>query len=182
MKLYRYRFPAAMRVVAFLALFFVLAPACEGEGTSPDETPASLTVEVLMDDDLSIEAIDEGAMGAVAEERREVITDAETLGARWSALYSHRSETPAAPVVDFEERVVVFASLGQRPTGGYRVELERAVYDEDRGVVELTLREVKPGPSCMVQQVLTFPYLLAAVEAVDASYEFVEGAPRVADC
>lgn len=136
-----------------------------------------------MDDDLSIEAIDEGAMGAVAEERQEVITDAEMLEVRWSALYSHRSEAPAAPpAVDFEERVVVFASLGQRPTGGYRVELERAVHDEDRGVVELTVREVEPGPSCMVQQVLTFPYLLAAVEAVDASYEFVEGAPRVADC
>ncbi|NBB85421.1 MAG: protease complex subunit PrcB family protein [Bacteroidetes bacterium] len=171
-----------MRAVALLALFFVLGPACEGEGTSSDGAPTSLTVEVLMDDELSMEAIDEGATGAVAEERREVITDAETLEARWSALYSHRGEMPTPPPVDFEEHVVVFASLGQRPTGGYRVELERAVHDEDRGVVELTVREVKPGPSCMVQQVLTFPYLLAAVEAVDASYEFVEGATRVADC
>ena len=135
-----------------------------------------------MDDDLSIEAIDAGAMGAVAEERREVITDAGALEARWNALYSHRSEVPEPPAINFDERVVVFASLGQRPTGGYRVELARAVHDEDRGVVELTVREVTPGPSCMVQQALTFPYLWAAVEAVDASYVFVEGAPRVADC
>ncbi|NBB99582.1 MAG: protease complex subunit PrcB family protein [Bacteroidetes bacterium] len=171
-----------MRAAALLALCLVLAPACEGEGTSPDETPTSLTAEVLMDDELSIEAIDAGAMGAVAEERRDVITDAGALEARWNALYSHRSEVPAPPSINFDERVVAFASLGQRPTGGYRVELARAVHNEDRGVVELTVREVTPGPSCMVQQVLTFPYLLAAVEAVDAPYEFVEGAPRVADC
>jgi len=171
-----------MRAVALLALCLVLAPAWDGKRASSDETPIPLTVEALMDDDLSIEAIDAGATGAVAEERREVISNAEMLEMRWSTLYSHRRELPAVPVVDFEERVVVFASLGQRPTGGYRVELARAVHDEDRGVVELTVREVTPGPSCMVQQVLTFPYLWAAVEAVDASYVFVEGAPRVAAC
>lgn len=175
-------FPPAMRAIAFLTLFFVLAPACESDEPSPGEAPTSMTVEVLMDDDLSIEAVDEGTMGAVAEERREVLRDAEALAERWNELYSHRSEPPARPSVDFEERVVVFATLGQRPTSGYSIELERAVHDEERGVVELMVREVEPGPSCMVQQVLTFPYLLAAVEAVDVPYTFVEREPRTASC
>lgn len=135
-----------------------------------------------MDDDLSIEALDEGAMGAMTEERREVITDAETFEERWNALHGHRSEPPAPPSVDFDAHVVVLAALGQRPTGGYSVALERALHDEEEGVVELIVREVRPGEGCMVTQALTFPYLLATVEAVDASYEFMEAEPREADC
>ena len=173
-----------MRTFFYVAILlgFGLTAACSASEPSVQAEATSLSVTVLMDDELSVEAVEEGAMGAFAEEHREVITDAETFETRWSALHSHRTEVPEPPSVDFDERVVVLAALGQRSTGGYRITLDRAVHDTEEGTVELTMREVRPGQGCMVQQVLTFPYLLATVEAVDASYEFVEGEPREADC
>lgn len=173
-----------MRTLSYVAILlaFGLTAACSASEPSVHAEATSLSVTVLMDDELSVEAVDEGTMGALVEEHREVITDAETFETRWNALHSHRNEPPAPPAVDFDERMVVLAALGQRPTGGYRITLDRAVHDKEEGVVELILREVRPGQGCMVQQVLTFPYLLATVEAVDASYTFVEGEPREADC
>jgi len=172
-----------MRLASYLALLLTAAlfVAC-ANGTSPTTQATDLSVEVLLADDLTIEAVEGGAMGAVTEERREVITDTDMFETRWNELYSHRREVPDPPSIDFEERVVVFAALGQRPTGGYGITLDRAVHDADEGVVELTVREVRPGQGCMVTQALTFPYLLATVDVVDASYEFVEGDPIEEDC
>jgi hypothetical protein len=80
---------------------------------------------------------------------------------------------PAQPAIDFAREVVVGAVLGQRPTGGYTVEV---VAGRVSGTtLEVTLREVKPPPDAMTIQMLTTPWTLAAVDLGGARVDRVVG-------
>jgi len=59
---------------------------------------------------------------------------------------------------------VLFA-LGERPTGGFRVQLEAVVEYPDHILVEAF--EVIPGPGDIVTQALTYPYLLVTIIDAD---------------
>ncbi|HSW10963.1 MAG TPA: protease complex subunit PrcB family protein [Bacillota bacterium] len=56
---------------------------------------------------------------------------------------------------------VLFA-LGQRPTGGFRVELEAVTEHPDYILVQAV--EIAPAPGDMVIQILTYPYLLLSLQ------------------
>ena len=56
----------------------------------------------------------------------------------------------------------VLIALGERPTGGFRVELEAVTEHPDYILIEAV--EIAPGPEDMVTQVLTYPYLFLSVE------------------
>ncbi len=56
----------------------------------------------------------------------------------------------------------VLIALGERPTGGFRVELEAVTEFPDYILVKAV--EIAPGPGDMVIQVLTYPYLLLSIE------------------
>jgi hypothetical protein len=56
----------------------------------------------------------------------------------------------------------VLVALGQRPTGGFRVDLEAIVEHPD--YILLQAVEIAPAPGDMVIQVLTYPYLFLSVE------------------
>ncbi len=122
-------------------------------------------------------------MAPLEESQRRVVRESAEFAALWEEMHAHRSTIPERPSVDFEEKVLVFASLGQRSTGGYRVEVTGARYDEAEATVEVAIRETRPGPTCAVTQALTHPFVLASVEAVaDAEYVFVEEEPVVEEC
>ena len=87
-----------------------------------------------------------------------VVRDAQTYG-------ELRKAEPQLPKLDgefFESNVAVAAFLGERNTGGYRVEITR-----ESGRILVT--EKKPGKSAMVAQMITSPFELVSVPASGAS-------------
>lgn len=70
---------------------------------------------------------------------------------------------PAAP--DFSRVTVVAIFAGERPTGGYRVEIVRVVEDKaDPRKAVLHYRVVPPARDALVAQMLTYPYAVIAIE------------------
>lgn len=96
----------------------------------------------------------------------ELVTTPERLNQLWRL-----TGTSTRPSIDFATHAVVAAFMGEQPTGGYAVIVERAVRDGDTLVVGLALYE--PGPGCMATQALTRPFQLVAVPAGarDARFE-----------
>lgn len=78
---------------------------------------------------------------------------------RWREFWgqSLRREPPPAP--DFEHCSIVVVTAGERPTGGYRVEVVRALKEADQWVIEFVVR--KPAPDSFVTQALTYPTAVA---------------------
>lgn len=114
-----------------------------------------------------------GAYSQLTVERMQVIRDAGTLAELWSQA---QVRDPVPPI-DFEEQMVVLAALGERRTGGYRVDILRVAETETGLVVHVQVST--PGRGCMVTQALTQPYHFVAVPASDAPVDFEVSHQRV---
>ena len=83
-------------------------------------------------------------------------------------IHSHRLPPPSAPTVDFDRFMVVAAFMGQRSTLGYRIRFGD-VAAIDGGTAILTVTESQPPPDTVQGQVITTPYVIAAL--AQGSYE-----------
>lgn len=78
----------------------------------------------------------------------------------WTAFWQQaRREPPRA--LDAAREMAVAIGLGQKPTGGYEVEILGA--REQDGALVVEYRESAPAPDMMVTQALTTPWSIALV-------------------
>jgi len=171
-----------------LAATLLLFTACD---SVMDDPPALQDVELAVNtlapedstDEINANNFEQGTHGFLTERSFDVIQDEATFAELWENLFGHREEMPERPEVDFDETYVVFASLGQRPTGGYAVAISEAWHMPDQNEVMIEVTERVPGETCQVIQVLTYPYTVATVDAVPgASYDFEVADPQPQDC
>jgi hypothetical protein len=97
------------------------------------------------------------------EKQREVVV---RTAAEWKALWKEHSPDDPIPAIDFSKSMVAGIFLGVRDTGGYGVTIA-SVDREGKGVV-VRWRELKPAPSAMVSQALTFPFVLVRIDGAGA--------------
>lgn len=71
-----------------------------------------------------------------------------------SELGLHSIET--AKPVDFKTSQVLVSSIGEKPSGGYKVSATKAEEFADRVIV--TVVQSSPGPSCITTTALTHPF------------------------
>lgn len=82
---------------------------------------------------------------------------------QWLRLTARHGSRPAAPQVDFSREMLLMAAMGDRPTGGYAVSIERVV---DRSAAfEVFVRHTSPGPRCFTTQAITSPVDIVRVAA-----------------
>jgi hypothetical protein len=76
--------------------------------------------------------------------------------AEWQRLWARHAPGTPAPAVDFVAALVIAVFAGQRPTGGYGVQI---LDIESRGAETVVSYEVTaPAPGVMVSQVHTAPF------------------------
>ena len=68
------------------------------------------------------------------------------------------------------ENLYLLVTYGEKPTGGFSVEITEIVKEKDKLVVTANFNE--PGKDEMVTQALTYPYSLVIIEASDLPVEF----------
>jgi hypothetical protein len=121
---------------------------------------------------LPVRMLEKGNLSEIHQNRELVFRDA----AAWQKFYAQHHPGAPVPAVDFSREMVI-AVLLSRNTGGYHVDLT-SVEDTNDGV-RVTYTETQPPPGAMVIQVLTQPYVLAAVPRRDGNVYFVhQTAPR----
>jgi hypothetical protein len=145
-----------MTRIGVLALVLTV---CSGCATSGAGTPAGVPLDTL----------DRGTDSAIRQRSFIVARTAEEVAALWQA---HRG-TSAPPAVAGRTVIGVFA--GMRPTGGYRIDVERA--EIRGGRVHVHVRDTAPAPGTLVTQSLTYPYHLVAIPPTDMPIEFIQVAP-----
>lgn len=77
---------------------------------------------------------------------------------QWQEFWArnHREEPPPP---DFSSCSVLVVSGGERPTGGYRLEVVRVVKESGKWVIEFVMHQ--PAPGSFVTQALTCPAAVA---------------------
>ncbi len=92
--------------------------------------------------------------------------------AEWAVLWrehtSREIPRPPAPTIDFAKEIVVCVLAGERPSGGYGIEVLDATFDGKSMV--LGTRETKPAEDALVPMVLTRPYHMIATPVTNAKF------------
>lgn len=105
--------------------------------------------------------------------RREEVRSAGRWERVWEELVAGRAPTPAPPHVDFRERMVLVATMGERPSGGYEIAIERVLRTSGDRLLAV-VRETSPGEGCVVTQALTAPAVAVSVPRVRGDVSFLE--------
>ena len=73
--------------------------------------------------------------------------------------------------IDFGEHSVIAVFSGEKPTGGYEIEITGITETTNR--IKINVLETIPGEDCVVIQVITFPYDVVLIESTEKTPEFV---------
>lgn len=121
------------------------------------------------DAEMEFRSLARGYQSGISETGVRVVRDEGEWRSLWERHASLVMPRPDAPSVDFTRDMVVYVSIGQRPTYGYSVEIVRiAPVDEADFRVEIV--EKKPAPDAITSQIVTQPYhmVVTAKRAGDA--------------
>ena len=169
----------SIAVPTVAALAFISCNSLNSTDRSETPTPPSGVPQAASA--VLFEPIEEASspFSLIPDRRRLVIREAAEWQSFWSDLYSNVAPPPELPVVDFGRQMVIAATMGQRPTGGYAIDIED-VFEEGRTLFPVVL-ETSPGPLCVNTQVMTAPAVAVLVDRTDSSVSFVEQTGTI-DC
>lgn len=148
------------------------------DGAEQPTEPQELRAE---NEPVSFDPVEEAAsfMSGIQDRRRLVIDEPEEWADFWAELNAHIAPTPDAPAVDFDSYVVIAATMGLQPTGGYAIEIKEVSRTGDD--LRVVVVETSPGVGCITTQAFTAPATAVTVERPAGDVEFVEEA-ETRDC
>lgn len=66
---------------------------------------------------------------------------------------------------------IIFVGLGEKPTGGYAIEVKRI--EDVEGITKILVEEIEPGVDDVVTQALTYPYTIVRAKGITENFEVV---------
>jgi hypothetical protein len=107
---------------------------------------------------LQTRKVADGGFAATAEGPQAVaVTDIDSYHRTWQSLVQEKHP----PAIDFGNESALFLFAGEKNTGGYWIELKGVTLEGETLVVDAVVH--RPDPAALVLQVITKPYLVAAV-------------------
>lgn len=119
----------------------------------------------------SWETIEKKSYSSHPEREQYAIRNEEEWETLWNRVYKGRSPIPERPDVDFAKEMVIAVFMGEKPTGGYSIEIERIVEREETW--EVHVQETAPGPNDGVIEALTQPYHMVRTPRTEKEVTFV---------
>lgn len=113
----------------------------------------------------SIETIGEGEYSGIVTREQFVIYAPDQWEEFWGRHTSMQVTAPDAPEVDFSRKMAVAVFSGEKPTGGYSIEITRVDCDEDEATI--FFKEVSPEPGQPVTEALTQPFHIVRMNRID---------------
>lgn len=167
-------------VLTIVLLVFSTGCSENNEGPTGPEAPAqTLTFEGIERSAVEIETIDQGTFGNIEEEALHVFRTQDEFTSFWNSLHG---EDPQHEV-NFSEKIVIAAVIGERSTGGYEAKIESITENVELAGVDVTVTEIEPGPKCAVTQAKTVPYHIVKMDAPSTDQiRFQSGDSRIKSC
>ncbi len=153
---------AGTLILAIFVLTFCADRPTEKTMESEYEEPEYLTLETISQEYMGYPLM-------IEEPMLRVIRTQEELSELWE-LPSSRIDKPEIPEIDFSRNMLLVAAMGEQPTSGYSIEITGAELKDDEWV--FSVREAKPGESCMNLMVITTPHHMAVVPKSNKDVKF----------
>ena len=117
-----------------------------------------------------------GQQSGVKKPAQKVIDNLESWKKVWREVHQTVSPKPKLPKVDFEKQVVLAVFMGEKNTGGYRIQIQGM---KDTGKkIEVSVKTTSPPQDGFSIQVLTQPYEFLIAEKPAKPVKFVVTAEK----
>lgn len=126
-----------------------------------------------------VDTLASGSFSAIDQPQQTVLHDAAAYAALWAVHAAHEDPPAAAPSVDFGKDTVAAVFTGSQPNGGVTLVATDLKRESAGWSLRLELR--KPGPDCIVTQVMTQPWALVRIPGVNQAVR-ITVQERVASC
>jgi hypothetical protein len=133
---------------------------------------------VFVERDLDFVTIGKGPYSGRKEAGCVAVRNREDFEKLWAEYASSWVPRPELPEVDFNEKTVLAVFMGEFPTGGYGIDIEKVTEKEKEVAVFVVKRN--PAAGMPVTEAFTRPYCIAVIDKVDKPVTFTEktlGAP-----
>ncbi len=157
-------------VTAALLATAALSAGCAEEKADPKAPPETQGEELALGRSYPAQS-----SGGIRKPVKTVVRDAASLESLWKRANAHMTPLPKAPTLDFEKQMLALVSLGDKPTGGWSVEIVGA-----RAVGDTTLimvAERAPAEDAVTTQALTQPWHAVILPRRDGPVEWPEYVP-----
>ncbi|MEN3046416.1 MAG: protease complex subunit PrcB family protein [Candidatus Hydrothermales bacterium] len=114
--------------------------------------------------------LQKGFYSGIREKKTVVIKDKEEFLNLWKELTSIFLPPSDPPDIDFNKHVLICVFMGEKPTGGYEVEIKSIIEKKDE--VSVYVREISPGKNCIVTMALTQPYHIVILKKTQKEFKF----------
>jgi hypothetical protein len=84
------------------------------------------------------------------------------------------------PNINFSNEIVIAAFSGEKPTGGYYINIDSVV--KSGGNYMISIERTSPGEGCIVTQALSWPYHIIRMEKVPITNIVIEYKNIVDEC
>jgi PrcB C-terminal len=138
-----------------------ISPSQAHKVTKPLSQLAAGQTNTKLKVDISFQTVVKGSRSGVREPLQIVIRSQAEWDALWKRHVSIETNPPPPPTIDFNKQIVIGVFLGEKPTGGYDVEITRA--EQSDGALVLHYREKSPLPGSIAIQALTQPFHIIQV-------------------
>jgi len=119
---------------------------------------------------VSFSTVEQGSSSGIREPTRVVVRTSR----EWLVVWARHAQPIGAvvpPPVDFSRDMVLGVFMGERQTGGYRIEI--TAVERTAEVVRVRYRTHEPEPAAILTQALTQPFHLVRVPRDDAFVSFI---------
>ena len=123
---------------------------------------------------LPVRTLAKGAFSGIRNAREEIVTSAEEWEKLWKQHATSGGAAEKVPAVDFTREMVIIATMGAKPTGGYAIEIVSA--DVHGRNLRISVRRTSPPPGAITIQAFTAPFHFAAVPRRKLKPEFTDAA------
>ena len=114
----------------------------------------------------------QGYYGGIRTAMRSVLRDQKSWEALWREHTSNVSPVPPVPGVDFASQMVLAVAMGERPTGGYAIEVTEVRAGTASEPMTVLVREARPPKDATVTQALTSPFHFVAIPLWPGAVQF----------
>jgi hypothetical protein len=157
------------KLLSWVVLWMLAALALSGCDSRPSGVPRDAQ---RLASSAAVEVVRSEAYTAIPDKRRVVLRTQQEWEAFWSELHRLSTNTGPAPAVDFANEMVLVATAGQKPTGGYSVNIHELYLRGDE--LFAIVLETSPGPKCIVTEAFTAPVVVTRVPRSDGPVHFID--------
>lgn len=120
--------------------------------------------------DMAFETIVKGQISAEKENKNYIIEDKNEWQKIWDKIYANTVPKPLLPEIDFSGSEVVAVFQGEKPSGGYNIEITKA--SENNLNTFIFVKEASPGEDCLTSAAITNPYHIIGFKKADKKIVF----------